>query len=164
MFEHFVLVRHKGGKLKGILRFIATGFEFGKLPGAPGTYGTVIGAGLYILVSGLPAISYVLFTIAFVFLSVWIVAQILPDYETEDPQEIVIDEIAGLFVAMLFHPFTWLNLGLAFVLFRLFDIIKPPPIRQIERKVKGAWGIVLDDVVAGLFACIVIWVIRLFIS
>ena len=111
----------------------------------------------------MPPISYVFFCIAFVFFAVWITRGALSHFEGEDPSQIVIDEIAGFMIAMIGHPFTWLNIGLGFVLFRVFDILKPPPIRQIDSKIKGAWGIVLDDVVAGVFACVVVWLVRIVI-
>lgn len=132
------------------------------IPGAPGTYGTVVAAALYALVYSLPLVSYILFCIAFIFFAVWVTARALPQFEGNDPGAIVIDEMAGFMVAMIGHPFTPLNLGLGFVFFRLFDIIKPPPIRQLEKRLKGAWGIVLDDVLAGIFACILVWVVRMF--
>ena len=148
-----------GGILKGIYKFLATGFDSGYIPGAPGTYGTAVAALLYIGLSGMSLISYVIFCIGFTFLSVWITRGALPHFKGDDPSVIVIDEMAGMFITMIGVPFTWLNLGIGFILFRLFDITKPPPIGIVDRKLKGAWGIVLDDVIAGIFACAVFWLI-----
>lgn len=148
--------------MKGVYKFFATGFDFGYLPGAPGTYGTVVGVGLYLIFSGLTPCSYAVFAVGFGFISVWITAMALLSFQEKDPQPIVIDEMAGFLVTMIGHPPTWLNIGMGFVLFRLFDITKPPPIRWLERKIPGAWGIVIDDITAGIFASISIWLIRRF--
>lgn len=163
-FNDKEIVTIPGGIMNKIYKFFATGFGVGCIPGAPGTYGTVVGAGLYLLICDLPLFSYILFCAAFLFFSVWIISKALPQFSSEDPCPIVIDEMAGFFVTMIGLPFTWLNLGLGFVLFRFFDILKPPPIRTIDRNVKGAWGIVLDDIAAGILACITIWIIRIFVS
>lgn len=152
-----IYIRQGGITMKRICKFLATGFEFGMIRGAPGTYGTAIGVGIYLLLRSLPLFSYIVFCVGFIFLSVWITAMALPLFQKEDPPEIVIDEIAGILVAMTAVPFTWLNVGLGFVLFRLFDITKPFPVGLIDKKVKGAWGIVLDDVAAGVYAWIVLY-------
>jgi len=68
-----------------------------------------------------------------------------------DPSEVVIDEVAGFLVTMLLLPTSWVNMGLGFVLFRFFDIAKPWPVRQAER-LKGGFGIVVDDLLAGVYA------------
>jgi phosphatidylglycerophosphatase A len=70
---------------------------------------------------------------------------------TKDPQFVVIDEVAGQWVALLFAPVTWKTLAVGFILFRGFDIVKPPPVRQLER-LPGGTGIVMDDVMAGVYA------------
>ena len=68
-----------------------------------------------------------------------------------DPQEVVIDEVAGMLITLFFIPFTWLNVGIGFALFRLFDILKPWPIASVER-IKHGYGVMLDDIIAGVFA------------
>jgi phosphatidylglycerophosphatase A len=69
-----------------------------------------------------------------------------------DPGEIVIDEVAGFLLTVIFFPLTWITLTAGFFLFRFFDILKPPPIRQIEKKLPGGFGVVLDDLAAGIYA------------
>jgi len=73
---------------------------------------------------------------------------------TEDPQFVVIDEVAGQWITLLFSPVTWKTLVVGFILFRGFDIVKPPPVRQLERLPEGT-GIVADDVAAGVLALVV---------
>ncbi len=69
----------------------------------------------------------------------------------KDPQFVVIDELAGQWVALLFAPLTWKTLAVGFILFRGFDIVKPPPVRQLERLPEGT-GIIVDDLAAGFYA------------
>ena len=73
------------------------------------------------------------------------------EFQRHDAKEVVIDEVAGFAVAMLWLPITWQSFVAAFVLFRFFDILKPPPIRQVDQKVPGGLGVVADDVLAGAF-------------
>ena len=80
----------------------------------------------------------------------------------KDPQFVVIDEVAGQWIALLFSPFDWRHALIALVLFRLFDITKPFPVRQLERLPEG-WGIVFDDVAAGLYALGVASLLRIWI-
>lgn len=147
--------------MKFIYKFFATGFDVGYIPGAPGTYGTVLAALMFIFLSGLNLFSYVIFCIGFFFLSVWLIRGALPYFKKADPSQIVIDEMAGLFITMIGHPFSWINLGLGFILFRIFDITKPFPVSLADKKMKNAWGVVLDDVIAGIYACLVLWGIRM---
>ena len=73
-------------------------------------------------------------------------------FEDRDARPIVIDEMAGFLVTLLWLPLNLMTLFLGFVLFRVFDIVKPPPIGILEKRLHGGWGIVLDDVLAGVFA------------
>ncbi len=77
----------------------------------------------------------------------------------EDPGHVVIDEVVGQWIALLFCPLDWKHPLLALLLFRLFDIVKPPPARQLE-SLPGGWGIMFDDVAAGLYALLVLQVLR----
>jgi len=76
--------------------------------------------------------------------------------ESHDHPGIVWDEIAGMMLTMLFIPFSWITLGAGFLLFRVFDILKPWPIRYVDRKVSGGLGIMLDDIIAAVFANILL--------
>ncbi len=130
---------------------LATGFYSGYCPIAPGTCGTLLGILVYIFFSALSPFLYVLTTVATVFLAIWASSWAENFFLRKDSPCIVIDEMAGFLVTMCLLPPTWLTILLGFLFFRLFDIIKPPPARFIEEKVKGGWGIVLDDVVAGIY-------------
>ncbi|MFH0798603.1 MAG: phosphatidylglycerophosphatase A [Pseudomonadota bacterium] len=139
-----------------IITFFATGCYAGNIPVAPGTWGTVVGLALYWLIRTLPAPAYGATVVAFIAFAVWISDQASRIFGEEDPQQVVIDEIAGILVTLAFlHPS--LKVAMAgFVLFRLFDITKPPPIRWIERRFAGGLGIVFDDVAAGVYANIML--------
>jgi len=80
--------------------------------------------------------------------------------DQSDPREIVIDEVAGFLLTMLFLPCSWLTISLGFIFFRFFDILKPYPIKQLE-KLRGGFGVVLDDLAAGLYANIIVRIILL---
>ena len=135
------------------MRFwIATGFGSGFLPVAPGTAGSAVAIGLFwlTLLPGLPWLPAVVF-VALVLAGFWscpIAAQRLGE---KDPGPIVIDEFAGQFLALLALPHSWPVLAAGFALFRLFDIVKPPPARRFEA-LPGATGIMADDLVAGVYA------------
>lgn len=136
---------------KKLILFFATGGGVGFLPGAPGTYGTAVGVLLYWAVAHLPTWHYLLFTFTFSLFSVWVAGLAEQSFQEHDSQKIVIDEIAGYLVTMLFIPFHWKYAIAGFVVFRLFDIMKPWPIRLIDQKWKRGWGIVGDDLLAGIF-------------
>lgn len=136
--------------------FFATGATAGNIPFAPGTMGTVAGLPLCYLISrfhpGIQVASIVLFAV----FAVWISERAEQILGKKDPGRIVIDEMVGIFITLAAMPFTiWTALG-GFVLFRFFDILKPFPIRNLERKFSGGIGIVIDDVAAGILAHIVL--------
>jgi phosphatidylglycerophosphatase A len=126
----------------------------GYIPGAPGTYASILGCFiLYMLpVASLFSSLALVFVVALV--SVISVNNLA--YDGEDPSYIVIDELAGMFAAMAGHKITLLSLFIGFILFRFFDIIKPYPIKHFER-LKGGYGVVADDIVAGIFANLLLW-------
>lgn len=121
------------------------------MPGAPGTAGTLAAVGVVYLLSlaGGTAL-YSVFTLGLVILSFAAAGRCVSIFGREDPPEVVIDEVCGFLVCMLFIPLSPVNLALGFFLFRFFDIAKPFPIRRFE-KLPGGYGIVMDDVLAGVY-------------
>jgi phosphatidylglycerophosphatase A len=140
----------KAGLLDKLALILSSCFGFGLIPLAQGTFGTLAGLPLAIALAHLGPLAgaYVLFF--FVLLALWASARSARALEKDDPAEVVIDETAGLLLTLFLLPATGLNLCLGFVLFRLFDILKPYPIRRLE-KVGGGAGIVLDDLLAGVY-------------
>lgn len=140
-----------------LFKYIATLGFIGYLPYAPGTYGSV--AGLLVALLAKPNDLHLLI----IFLPLFLLG-IMAAHNTEkilgkDSGCIVIDELCGYLIAILFIPKTPSYLLTAFVLFRVFDIVKPPPIRKIEETVPGGAGIMLDDLLAGIYAnlCLQVW-------
>jgi phosphatidylglycerophosphatase A len=140
--------------------FLATGFGVGYFPVAPGTAGTLVAIPIYFFLSFIPFPLYELTLVAFFFLSCWISDHAQTYWVKRDHPRIVIDEIMGFLITMLWVPKTTFIIVLGFFLFRFFDIVKPPPIRLLER-VKGGYGVVLDDVMAGVYANIILQIIHL---
>jgi phosphatidylglycerophosphatase A len=139
---------------------VATWFGCGLSSHAPGTVGTLGALPLYLLVRGHGTLA-VLATAAIVTAAgVWASNVVVRDSGEKDPQRVVIDEVAGVLVALAAAPPTWSGVALAVGLFRFFDITKPFPARRAERLPEG-WGIVLDDLVAGVWAALVLLVARL---
>lgn len=145
-----------------IANLIATFLYVGHLPYAPGTFGTLAAVPLFYLISGLPVYLYLLITLVVIGVSVWASTIAEGIYDKTDPGQIVADEVSGYLVTMILIPPTVTNIVIGFFLFRLFDIIKPPPVRSFER-LPGGWGVVIDDVAAGVYACVCMHVIVRFI-
>lgn len=138
--------------------FAAVGFGSGLAPVAPGTFGT---AGALIcflpfapMAAGNPVL-YAVTVVGLIVIAVWCSEAGEAHYKRHDVGNIVIDEFAGFFVTMFLVPSNVRTLALAFVLFRIFDIVKVPPARQIDKGWPGGWGVVMDDVVSGVYANIV---------
>ena len=136
--------------------FFAFGLGVGALPVAPGTFGTLLAVPLYLLVRDLPLHVYILHTALLAALGIWLCHVTARDLGVDDHQGIVWDEIVGYLITMTAAPPGWLWVVLGFIWFRLFDIWKPWPIRTIDRRVKGGLGIMLDDIVAGMAACLAV--------
>jgi phosphatidylglycerophosphatase A len=126
-------------------------FGLGLIPVASGTFGSLAGIPLAVALTHVGPIAHAYILFFFVLLSVWAAGRSAGALENDDPAEVVIDETAGQLLTLFLLPPTGLNLSLGFILFRLFDILKPYPIRRLE-KVRGGAGIVLDDLLAGVYA------------
>ena len=138
---------------------LATGFRVGYSPVAPGTLGTLVAVLIYYFLSEVPSPIYEITLIGFFFLSVWISENAEIFFGKKDDQRIVIDEIMGFLITMLWVPKTTAFIIVGFLLFRFFDILKPFPVRHLEKKLKGGYGVVLDDVMAGVYANIILHLI-----
>lgn len=138
--------------------FVATVFGVGYSPVAPGTAGTGVALLLFWLLRPDAQLHLLL---AAGIISIGIIVSHYADkaFGTKDSGRIVIDEVAGYAVSVLFLPMTPGYLIAGFLLFRVFDIVKPPPVRQIERALPGGLGVVMDDVAAGIYAnlCLQLW-------
>lgn len=136
--------------------FLATGGYVGQIPKAPGTAGSLLGLPIIYGLAQLSPASAAASCAALTAAAIWIAGAAERQLGMKDPGCIVIDEIAGMTVSLLGVPLSIGTGAAGFLLFRLFDILKPPPVRLLERRLTGGWGIVLDDVAAGVIANIVL--------
>jgi phosphatidylglycerophosphatase A len=135
------------------LAWLATVGPAGLSPVAPGTVGTVFGVGVWwLLVQWDSWFLYILATIVITVVGTWASDVTSKRLGVHDHSGIVIDEVAGFLITMLFIPVTWWSVLIGFGLFRFFDIVKPQPIKWLDQKVSGGIGIMVDDVLAGIYA------------
>jgi phosphatidylglycerophosphatase A len=151
-------------KMNRFFLLLATGFGVGNSPIAPGTLGTLVAILVYYFLSEIPSPLYEITLIGFFFLSVWVSENAERLFVKKDDQRIVIDEIMGFLITMLWVPKTIGFIIIGFLLFRFFDILKPFPIRHLERRMKGGFGVVLDDVMAGLYANVILQIISYYFT
>ena len=148
-----------------LILFLATGFGLGRMPAAPGTFGTLAGLpciGIMAwLGSGFGPGAAAFFLICLVLLAVWIAHRAEALFGAKDPGAVVIDEMVGYCTAMTLVPVTPATLLAGFAAFRLFDIVKPLPVRWFEQQFSGGAGIVLDDIMAGVLAAFLLKAITL---
>lgn len=136
--------------------FIATGAGSGYLPKAPGTWGSLVGVLLWFLASRLEPSSYLAVVAVLFVIGVFSAGAVEKIVDRPDPSIVVIDEIVGQMIALSLAPVHPAAALAGFVLFRFFDILKPFPIGWIDRHLHGGLGVMLDDVVAGLYALLVL--------
>ncbi len=140
-------------------KYVATVWPLGKSPIIPGTVGTLGGIPLVLLLSHFDNFRYMLFTFIFVIFACAVCIMYERQSEKHDAREIVIDEVAGFLVTMTWVPATWQFMLAGFLLFRFFDGLKPFPINLVDRKIKGGIGVVADDLLAGIFANVILQII-----
>ncbi|TXS96700.1 phosphatidylglycerophosphatase A [Parahaliea maris] len=134
------------------IHFLAFGLGSGLAPKAPGTFGTLAAVPLYLLAAQLPLPAYSVFVVLSFAIGVYLCDRTSRDLGVHDHPGIVWDEFVGYWITMWLAPAGWLWIVAGFVLFRLFDILKPWPIGWLDRRVHGGLGIMIDDVVAGVMA------------
>ncbi len=140
-----------------VIRILASGFGLGYAPVAPGTFGTLIGSLLFFYLRAMPQGWFIKFALLIAAVSVLIAHLAEKSYKEKDCQKIVIDEVAGVLFCYAFVSYSLFNLVMGFILFRLFDIAKIFPANLAQNKLKGGWGIVVDDLVAGIQAGLLLY-------
>jgi phosphatidylglycerophosphatase A len=140
----------------------ASWFGTGFSPFASGTVGTLAAIPFYLVLGRLSLPHYLLMLAAFTAFSCWISDRAEIIFGEKDSGKIVIDEVVGYLVTMTAVPFSWPAVAAGFLLFRFFDITKIPPARWFDRRMKNGCGVVLDDVVAGVYACIALHLLQRF--
>ena len=133
---------------------LALGFGSGLAPRAPGTFGTLAAIPVYLLCAQLPLMIYLLVVAAAFSVGVYLCGRTARALGVHDHPGIVWDEVVGYLMTMAFAPSGWLWVVLGFVCFRLFDILKPWPIRVLDHSVHGGLGIMIDDALAGVLAAL----------
>ena len=137
--------------VNAISKAIATALGAGYSPVAPGTCGTLVTIPLAWVMAGLPLWQFALVTLAVIGIGIWAAGHADRAWGTHDSGRIVIDEVAGYLVTMaLVDRGHWVPLVVGFVVFRALDITKPPPIRWLDENLPGGFGVVIDDVAAGV--------------
>jgi phosphatidylglycerophosphatase A len=139
--------------------FLATGCYAGYVPKLPGTAGSLVAIPLCYLVSRLGPTLAAFLVFVFMGLAVWVSGEAEKLFDEKDSGLIVIDEIVGMTVTLLLVPWTVTSVVFGFLLFRIMDIVKPFPIRKLESRLSGGWGVVGDDVLAGIYAHVVLRVV-----
>jgi len=135
---------------------IATGFYSGYLPKAPGTWGSLVGLVLFFLLHTLSLPVYLAVIAGLFAVGSLAAGEAEKILDKRDPGVVVIDEIVGMLIAMIAVPMTPMTLALGFILFRIFDIAKPFPVNFFDQRFHGGLGIMLDDVVAGIYSLIIL--------
>ena len=142
--------------LRNPMQFLAFGFGSGLSPKAPGTAGTLVAIPIYLVIADLSLLHYTLFIAVTSLLGIWICGVASRQLNVHDHPGIVWDEFVGYWITMWAVPADWTWIIAGFVAFRVFDIVKPWPISVLDRRVGGGLGIMVDDMLAGVMACITV--------
>jgi len=145
------------------VHFLAFGFGSGLAPVAPGTFGTLMAIPLYLLMMQMSLVPYLIIVAIVCITGIWICDKSSKLLGVHDHGGIVWDEFAGFFITMIAAPAGWVWIVIGFVFFRIFDIWKPWPISLLDKKVDGGLGIMIDDIVAGIYALICIQLLHAFL-
>ncbi|KAA3621117.1 MAG: phosphatidylglycerophosphatase A [Proteobacteria bacterium] len=140
-------------------KMLALFFGAGLAPYAPGTAGTLAAIPVYLLLTRLGPFAYLCVTAVVIMVGVWACGRAAHELGVHDHSAIVLDEVAGYLVTMALVPLGWKTAIAGFVLFRVFDVIKPWPIRWLDRAMPGGAGIMADDLAAGLAANAILWLL-----
>ena len=147
-----------------VAHFLALGFGSGLAPKAPGTFGTLTALPLYgLLLLVLSPLQILVFCGPVFLIGMWAAQKTCDDLGVHDHGAIVIDEIVAMWLVLAIAPLTIQGWGAAFVLFRLFDIFKPWPINWLDVRVHGGFGVMLDDLLAAVYACAMMYILGLFV-
>ena len=149
-----------GGARAKVGYVLGTWFGCGRVPYAPGTAGTLGAIPLYLLIRGYGTLVVLAVAALITAVGVWASYVVIAQTKLKDPQIVVIDEVAGVLVTLSVAPLTWRALVVGVVLFRLFDQTKPWPANVAEKRLPGGWGVMMDDIAAGVWGALVMLVLR----
>ncbi len=133
------------------IKFLATGAGTGYTPVVPGTFGTLMGVVIFMAMIQFPRWLLFVTILGLIAIGIWVSDEAEKLFQKKDPSFVVIDEVIGILVTMLFLPFQVKYVLMAFISFRIMDILKPYPARKLEA-IHGGMGIVIDDIIAGIYA------------
>ncbi len=142
------------------VHLLSIGLGSGAMPFAPGTFGTLAAVPLYLVMQPMSLAWYLLVVLLLFIAGVWLCGETARHLGVHDHGGIVWDEVVGYLLTMTLAPPGWIWVALGFVLFRLFDIVKPWPIRQFDRRLVGGFGIMFDDVLAGVYALVSLYLLQ----
>lgn len=144
--------------------WIATGFGAGFSPFASGTVGSLVALLPYLLLRELSLEIYLTVIVMAFALGIWVSQIVVRKVHIEDPSIIVWDEFVGQWIALTFAPHNWCWVIVGFLLFRLFDIWKPWPVSWADQSLKGGWGVMTDDALAGVYAALCLGIIYIMLA
>lgn len=147
--------------MQRVILLFATGLGLGYIPGAPGTYGSLLGIPLAVVFFRQGSLLGAFSLVVFVLFSTWAAGKAEEIFRQPDPSRVVIDEIAGMALTLFLIPPAMEHIIIGFVLFRIFDIVKVGPVKWANDRLKGGIGIVADDLVAGVVANLLLRLILL---
>jgi phosphatidylglycerophosphatase A len=149
--------------MTNLIMFLATGFYSGRLPKAPGTWGSLVALPIHFFLMKLSFNSYLIALGIIFVIAVSVSGSAEKILDTKDPGCIVIDEIIGMLVALFALPATPFIFVLGFIFFRIFDIFKPFPVNWFDSHINGGLGVVMDDIVAGVYSYLCLKIVLIFL-